>query len=77
MNLYARYPAAFGVADRAKPVFDRSHRTFRQPMEGMGTIAVNIIFDGINALLEKREVGVVHKRIAPELVVRESTRGLS
>jgi LacI family transcriptional regulator len=51
--------------------------TVRQPMEGMGTIAVSIVVDGINALLEKREVGVVHKKIAPELVVRESTRGLS
>lgn len=51
--------------------------TVRQPMESMGTTAVNIIVEGINSLLEKREVGVVHRRIAPELVVRESTRGLS
>ena len=50
--------------------------TVRQPMEGMGTIAVNIVVDGINALLEKREVGVLHRRVAPELVIRESTRGL-
>jgi DNA-binding LacI/PurR family transcriptional regulator len=46
-------------------------------MEGMGTIAVNIILEGIDSLVEKREVGVVHKRMAPELVVRESTRSLS
>jgi len=51
--------------------------TVRQPMESMGTTAVNIIVDGINSLLEKREVGVIHKRIAPELVIRESTRILS
>jgi LacI family transcriptional regulator len=48
--------------------------TVRQPMEGMGTIAVNIVVDGINALLEKREVSVLHRRVAPELVIRESTR---
>ena len=50
--------------------------TVRQPMESMGTIAGRIIVDGINSLLEKREVSVVHRRIAPELVIRESTRGL-
>jgi DNA-binding LacI/PurR family transcriptional regulator len=46
-------------------------------MENMGSIAVSLIVDGINSLLEKREVSVVHRRIAPELVIRESTRGLS
>ncbi len=51
--------------------------TVRQPMESMGTMAVNIVVEGINSLLEKREVGVVRRRIAPELVIRESTRGLS
>jgi LacI family transcriptional regulator len=51
--------------------------TVRQPMENMGTMAVSLIVDGINSLLEKREVSVVHRRIAPELVIRESTRGLS
>jgi len=51
--------------------------TVRQPMEGMGTMAADILVEGIDALLEKREAGVVHKRVAPELVIRESTRGLS
>jgi LacI family transcriptional regulator len=51
--------------------------TVRQPMEAMGTIAANLIVEGINSILEKREVGVVHQRIAPELVIRESTRSLS
>jgi DNA-binding LacI/PurR family transcriptional regulator len=48
----------------------------RQPMEAMGTTAVSIVVDGINALLEKREVAAVHRKMAPELVVRESTRSL-
>jgi LacI family transcriptional regulator len=51
--------------------------TIRQPMESMGTMAVSIIVDGINSLLEKREVGVAHRKIAPELVIRESTRNVS
>ncbi len=51
--------------------------TVRQPMEAMGGAAVNIILDGINAVQEKREVGAVHRKMAPELVVRESTRSLS
>jgi LacI family transcriptional regulator len=48
--------------------------TVRQPMEAMGTIAVNIILEGINAVQEKREVRAVHRKVAPEFVVRESTR---
>ena len=42
----------------------------------MGTIAVNIILEGINAVQEKREVRAVHRKVAPELAVRESTRSL-
>lgn len=48
--------------------------TVRQPMEAMGNMTVNIIVDGMNAVLEKRNVGAVHRKVAPELVVRESTR---
>jgi LacI family transcriptional regulator, galactose operon repressor len=50
--------------------------TVRQPMETMGASAVGIVLDGINAVLEKREVPTVHRKVAPELVVRESTRSL-
>jgi DNA-binding LacI/PurR family transcriptional regulator len=46
-------------------------------MEAMGASAVGIVVDGINAMLEKREVGATHRKVAPELVVRESTRRLS
>jgi LacI family transcriptional regulator len=51
--------------------------TVRQPTESMGTTKLNIILDGINALVEKRELGAIHRRMAPELVVRESTRSVS
>jgi DNA-binding LacI/PurR family transcriptional regulator len=45
-------------------------------MESMGSLAVSIVADGINSVLEKRDVGAVHRKVAPELVVRESTRRL-
>jgi DNA-binding LacI/PurR family transcriptional regulator len=48
--------------------------TVRQPMEAMGTMAVSIVLEGINAVLEKRELTAVHRKLAPELAVRESTR---
>jgi len=50
--------------------------TVRQPMEAMGAMAVSIALEGINAVLEKREVAAVHRKMAPELAVRESTRTL-
>ena len=50
--------------------------TVRQPMEVMGAMAVSIVLDGINAVQDKREVSAVHRKVAPELAVRESTRNL-
>src|SRR5262249_28840725 len=57
-------------------LYTPSLTTVRQPMEAMGASAVGIIVDGINAVLEKREVAASHRKVAPELVVRESTRSL-
>jgi len=39
-------------------------------------MAVSIALDGIQAVLEKRDLGAVHCKMAPELAVRESTRSL-
>jgi LacI family transcriptional regulator len=50
--------------------------TIRQPMEAMGAMAANLAIEGINAVLEKREIVAVHRKMAPELAVRESTRSL-
>lgn len=50
--------------------------TVRQPMEAMGASAVSMVLEGIKSVLEKREVTAQHGRVAPELVVRESTRSL-
>jgi DNA-binding LacI/PurR family transcriptional regulator len=58
-------------------LYTPSLTTVRQPMEAMGASAVGIVVDGINAVLEKREVAACHRKVAPELVVRESTRGLT
>ena len=46
-------------------------------METMGGMAVGLVVDGINAVLEKREASALHRKVAPELVVRESTHPLS
>jgi DNA-binding LacI/PurR family transcriptional regulator len=50
--------------------------TIRQPMQAMGAMAANLAIERINAVLEKREVSAVHRKLAPELAVRESTRSL-
>jgi len=57
-------------------IYTPSLTTVRQPMEAMGNSAVGIVVDGINAVLEKREIAATHRKVAPELVVRESTRGV-
>lgn len=51
--------------------------TVRQPMEAMGTMAASIALEGINAVLETREMAAVHRKLAPELSVRESVRSLA
>jgi LacI family transcriptional regulator, galactose operon repressor len=58
-------------------LYTPSLTTIRQPMEAMGSLAVSLVADGINSALEKREVTAVHRKVAPELVVRESTRAVS
>jgi DNA-binding LacI/PurR family transcriptional regulator len=42
----------------------------------MGANAVGIVLEGINSVLEKREVAAHHRKVAPDLVVRESTRSV-
>lgn len=57
-------------------IYTPSLTTVRQPMEAMGASAVAVVLDGINAVLEKRDIAPCHRKVAPELVVRESTRSL-
>lgn len=58
----------------ASSLYTPSLTTIRQPMEAMGATAASIVLEGINAMLEKRDLPAVHRRLAPELVVRDSTR---
>ena len=51
--------------------------TVRQPLEAMGSLAVNVVMEGVNASLEKRDGNIVHHQANPELVIRESTRDAS
>jgi len=57
-------------------VYTPSLTTVRQPLEFMGAAAVGIVVEGINGVIEKRDVAATHRKVAPELVVRESTRSL-
>jgi LacI family transcriptional regulator len=50
--------------------------TIRQPLEAMGTTAAGIVIEGINSVQEKREMPAVHRKLAPEIAVRESSKTL-
>ena len=50
--------------------------TVRQPLETMGSTAVNIVMDAIKAGHENREWIAVSQKLHPELVIRESTRSV-
>ena len=50
--------------------------TVRQPMAEMGKTAVSLITEGISAVLEKSKIPAFHRKLIPELVVRDSTRPL-
>jgi LacI family transcriptional regulator len=47
--------------------------TIRQPMEAMGAMSAGIVLEAIKAVDLKKEIPVVRRKIAAELVSREST----
>jgi len=58
--------------------FIRSHLSGAMGNSGsvisaMGEAAVNILLENISAVQDKRTVQAVHRKLAPDLVVREST----
>ncbi len=57
-------------------IYSPALTTIRQPMEAMGTAAATIVLEAINANLERKPKRTIHRRIAPELIVRDSTRSL-
>ena len=48
--------------------------TVRQPLEAMGNLAVNMVMEGINAGIEKRDWTATQQKMNPELVIRDSTK---
>ncbi len=57
-------------------IYSPALTTVRQPMEVMGTMAATIVLEAINAGLDKKPTRAIHRRIVPELIVRESTRSV-
>jgi len=51
--------------------------TVRQPMEAMGAMSAGIVLEGIKAVDLKRTIPVVRRKIAAEVVARESTRAIA
>lgn len=54
-------------------IYSPALTTVRQPMEIMGTEAATIVLEAINAAHEKKRSPTIHRKIVPELIVREST----
>ena len=50
--------------------------TVRQPMEAMGAMSAGIVLEAIKAVVLNRSIPVVRRKIASELIARESTRAL-
>jgi len=50
--------------------------TVRQPLETMGSVAVNMMMDAIKAGHENRDWSVASQKLHPELVIRDSTKSL-
>jgi LacI family transcriptional regulator len=50
--------------------------TVRQPLPEMGKMAVSIVSEGITAVQGKNRIVAQHRKLRPELVVRDSTRAL-
>lgn len=51
--------------------------TVRQPLAEMGKMAVSIVSEGITAVQAKNKIVAQHRKLGPELIVRDSTCALS
>ena len=47
--------------------------TIRQPLEMMGTIAATLLLEAVGALRESVDFTAASRKVAPELIMREST----
>jgi LacI family transcriptional regulator len=61
----------------ASHLFVPALTTVRQPMEAMGASAVAILLDAISAATDNRSAAAIHRKLAAELVIRESTHRVS
>jgi LacI family transcriptional regulator len=57
-------------------IYSPSLTTIRQPMELMGSSAATLVVEAIHGELQRKDSSIVHRKIAPELIARESTRAL-
>jgi LacI family transcriptional regulator len=60
----------------ASSLYTPALSTVSQPLDEMGKLAVGLVSDGINALLEKKPVPARHRKLTPRLAVRDSTAKL-
>jgi LacI family transcriptional regulator len=51
--------------------------TIRQPMDLMGSMSVDIALEAIKAEEDSKQFTAVHRRLAPKLMARDSTRSLA
>jgi LacI family transcriptional regulator, galactose operon repressor len=57
-------------------IYSPALTTVRQPMEVMGATAATIVVEAVNGMLENKPLRPIHRRLAPELIVRESARSV-
>ena len=57
----------------ASSLYTPALSTVSQPLDEMGQLAVGLVSDGINAVLEKKPVPATHRKLTPRLVTRDST----
>jgi DNA-binding LacI/PurR family transcriptional regulator len=58
----------------ASSLYNPPLTTVRKPMEIIGGLAASVVLDRITALREERKIAVVHRKVPPEFVIRESSR---
>jgi LacI family transcriptional regulator len=47
--------------------------TIRQPLEAMGSLSVHILLESLQLVQQGRTAAAVHRKLVPELIVRDST----
>jgi LacI family transcriptional regulator len=57
-------------------IYSPALTTVRQPMEVMGATAATIVVEAITGMLENKPLRPIHRRLVPELIVRESACSL-